>query len=188
VPVQFGPTRLPSFGEDDWFIYTEIRIEAWLMRTLKAGRAPLVGQDDHTECHGDDQRCDLCQGLDKVDNDSTSVEVEVEGDRATESVVAPSDAVTVTPVVSELDLLLLSVPTSTRLRRFDPPLPQTSRSLVRRGTTRTRSTSRGTRFAIGTSIGPWRRCRGSGSRSIWTWTAMTRHAKRVKRERGIGNN
>ncbi|KAH8090253.1 hypothetical protein HD553DRAFT_337938 [Filobasidium floriforme] len=105
APVQFGPTRLPMFGEDDWFIYTEIRIEAWLMRTLKAGRAPLVGQDEFGDCHGDDQRCDQCEGLDKADYPGLEVEVEVEGDRLAESVVAPSDAVTTSPVVSELDVL-----------------------------------------------------------------------------------
>jgi hypothetical protein len=99
------------------------------MRTLKAGRAPLVGQDDHTECHGDDQRCDLCQGLDKVDNDSTSVEVEVEGDRATESVVAPSDAVTVTPVVSELDLLPAISPDVDQVKTVRPA-PASDESLV----------------------------------------------------------
>lgn len=73
------------------------------MRTLKAGRAPLVGQDEFGDCHGDDRQCDPCEELDKVDNDS--INVEVEGDRRAESVVAPSDAVTVSPVVSELDLL-----------------------------------------------------------------------------------
>ncbi|KAG7529190.1 hypothetical protein FFLO_05744 [Filobasidium floriforme] len=78
------------------------------MRTLKAGRAPpFVGQDEFGVRHGDDQRFDQCEGLDKADYGSINVEVEVEveGDRSAGSVVAPSDAVTVSPVVSELDVL-----------------------------------------------------------------------------------
>jgi hypothetical protein len=75
------------------------------MHTLKAGRAPLVGQDDLVERHGDDQRWEICEELDKFDNDSINVEREVEVDpSAGNVVVAPSEAVTVSPVVSELDV------------------------------------------------------------------------------------
>lgn len=75
------------------------------MHTLKAGRAPLVGQDDLVERHGDDQRWDTCEELDKFDNDSINVEREVEVlSSAGTVVVAPSDAVTVSPVVSHLDV------------------------------------------------------------------------------------
>lgn len=75
------------------------------MHTLQAGRAPLVGQDDLVERHGDDQRRDICERLDKFDNDSSNVEREVEVDPSAGTVVvAPSEAVTVSPVVSELDV------------------------------------------------------------------------------------
>lgn len=102
--VQFGPTRLPTFGEDDWFTYTEIRVEAWFIRTFEVDRgrehAPLVQQIDHVQCPGDHQQCDLCQGLVGLDSDSP-----VEVAHLADSVVAPSDAVTVSPVVSDPDVL-----------------------------------------------------------------------------------